>query len=105
MFNLFISEYRRKKKFGIKGDPEDLINLGAVEPNQDHILEVKQVANALELLPRDQKEALILVCVHDFKYQDAANHLSIPIGTVRSRLARARSKLRHVLDDSAAPCY
>lgn len=102
MFNLFVSEYRRKKKFDIKDDPENHINARTIEPAQNHIVEVNQMVNALQLLPDSQKEIITLICVHDLQYQDAAEQLSIPIGTVRSRLARARINLRNIMDNPAA---
>jgi len=48
---------------------------------------------ALQKLPEEQREVLVLVCVEEFSYRDAAEVLSIPIGTVMSRLARARKNL------------
>lgn len=102
MFNLFVSQYRRKKKFETKYDPDDFIRRETIEPVQDKIIEAAQVAEAINLLPKDQKEILILICVRDFKYQDAADFLSIPVGTVRSRLARARKGLKNILDNSGA---
>lgn len=49
----------------------------------------------LQELPKDMREVLLLVAVEDFSYEDAASMLSIPIGTVRSRVARARLALRN----------
>lgn len=98
MFNIFVSEYRRKKKFESKEDPEIHINARSVEPRQNHIVEMIKVSDAIKKLPHSQKEIISLIYMNDLKYQDAAEHLSIPIGTVRSRLARARHNLRNILD-------
>ena len=46
----------------------------------------------------DYREVLLLVCVDDFSYREAAEVLGIPIGTVMSRLARARAKLEEMLE-------
>lgn len=56
-------------------------------------LTLAKVMQTLDDLPRDQREVLVLVCVEDFSYADAADLLGVPIGTVMSRLARARSKI------------
>ncbi len=47
----------------------------------------------MQKLPEEQREVLVLVCVEELSYRDAADILSIPIGTVMSRLARARKHL------------
>jgi RNA polymerase sigma factor (sigma-70 family) len=60
--------------------------------------ELKQVIQqALNQLEADQRAVVVLVDVQDFDYQEAAQILGIPVGTVRSRLARARLRLRSLL--------
>lgn len=54
---------------------------------------LKKVAEAALGLPEEQRAVLILICVEGFAYRDAAEVLGIPIGTVMSRLARARLAL------------
>jgi RNA polymerase sigma-70 factor, ECF subfamily len=56
-------------------------------------LTLSEVQRAITNLPEDQREVLILVCVEDFAYREAAEVLGVPIGTVMSRLARARKRL------------
>ena len=56
-------------------------------------MDLAEVMAALQRLPEEQREVLVLVCVEEFSYRDAADVLSIPIGTVMSRLARARKNL------------
>ena len=53
---------------------------------------------ALDHLPEEQKSLLLLVGVEDFSYDEAARILALPLGTVMSRLSRARSKLRSILE-------
>lgn len=59
----------------------------------DTRLMLKDVASALQRLPVEQREALVLVSVEGFSYRDAAEVLEIPIGTLTSRIARAREAL------------
>ena len=53
-------------------------------------------------LPHEQRQVLLLVTVEDFSYQEVATQLGVPVGTVMSRLHRARSRLRELLDEPAA---
>lgn len=54
-------------------------------------------------LPEDQRAVLLLVTLEDMAYGEVARILGIPIGTVMSRLSRARSRLRELMDGGAAP--
>ncbi len=64
--------------------------------------ELAEVGAAIEALPAPQKAVLLLVCVEDLSYRDAADILGVPIGTVMSRLARAREALAIALDRAPA---
>jgi RNA polymerase sigma factor (sigma-70 family) len=57
-----------------------------------------RVADAIEALPGDEREALLLFAWEDLSYQSMAEALELPIGTVRSRLNRARAHLRELLE-------
>ncbi len=97
MYNLFVTEYRRKVKFGSQYDPELAINSKKVAPEQEDKLEVKQLSKAMENLSETHREILIMVCVKGISYQETSDLLNIPVGTVRSRLSRARMELSKVL--------
>jgi RNA polymerase sigma-70 factor (ECF subfamily) len=56
------------------------------------------VADAIETLPDGEREALLLFAWEDLSYQGVAEALELPIGTVRSRLNRARAHLRELLE-------
>ncbi|MFM9886563.1 MAG: sigma-70 family RNA polymerase sigma factor [Burkholderiales bacterium] len=70
-------------------------------PRQDGALGIRDLEAALVTLPSDQREVLLLVALEDLKYHEAARVLDVPIGTVMSRLARARAKLRFALSEGA----
>ncbi|MFN0299147.1 MAG: sigma-70 family RNA polymerase sigma factor [Burkholderiales bacterium] len=70
-------------------------------PRQDGALGIRDLEAALITLPGDQREVLLLVALEDLKYHEAARVLDVPIGTVMSRLARARAKLRFALSEGA----
>lgn len=60
----------------------------------DAFRHVHEAAGAIQSLPRREREVLALIANRDLSYEEAATALGVPIGTVRSRLARARSRLR-----------
>jgi RNA polymerase sigma-70 factor (ECF subfamily) len=57
-----------------------------------------RVAGAIEALPDDERETLLLFAWEELSYQSVAEALDLPIGTVRSRLNRARARLRELLE-------
>jgi RNA polymerase sigma-70 factor, ECF subfamily len=61
-----------------------------------------EVNDALQRLPLEQRQTVLLVGLEGLSYAEAAAVLGIPIGTVMSRLARGREKLRQLLDHPAA---
>ena len=64
----------------------------------DARLLVPRVADAIEALPTDERETLLLFAWEELSYQSLAETLELPIGTVRSRLNRARAHLRELLE-------
>ena len=71
----------------------------AVRPNQHVHVELHEVLQQLGKLPAEQREVLILAAVEELKYEEIADVLDIPVGTVMSRLSRAREKLRRIVSD------
>lgn len=61
-------------------------------------LELRDMEAALRHLPDEQREVLLLVALEEMSYDEVARALGIPIGTVMSRLSRAREKLRAHMD-------
>jgi RNA polymerase sigma-70 factor (ECF subfamily) len=57
-----------------------------------------RVADAIAALPDDERETLLLFAWEDLSYQSVAEALELPVGTVRSRLNRARAHLRELLE-------
>ncbi len=71
----------------------------SVPPNQGDGLALREVAQSVQRLPDEQKQVLLLVGLEGFSYEEAANIAGVPVGTVMSRLSRARRKLRELLED------
>jgi RNA polymerase sigma-70 factor (ECF subfamily) len=62
-----------------------------------------ELERALAQLPLEQRQVILLVGLEGMSYEDAAGILSVPIGTVRSRLSRGRDGLRKLLDLEKPP--
>ena len=93
--NYWIDHLRRMKTEGIMEDVELQTQLIG-DPGEEPILSrlvLAEVQQAIDSLPQEQKEVLALVCGEDLTYREAAEVLNIPVGTVMSRLARARKRL------------
>lgn len=97
MYNMFVSNYRRKTKYESQYDPEPYINNQSQEASQDIKMEVQDIENAMQELNEEHQEVLMMVCVKNMKYAEVSEALQIPVGTVRSRLSRAREALKTAL--------
>lgn len=102
MFNLFVTQYRRKTRFETQYDPESYIEAEKVEASQEEQLEMKNMMKALEEVSGDHREILVMVCVQGMQYAEVAHILSVPVGTVRSRLSRAREALQNKMNETKA---
>jgi len=110
--NSFINEFRKKSKEPAKIDYQEIesfYNSGEVDKSITTDLRVEtvkemmgdEVSNALNSLDIDFRTVIILCDLDGFKYDEMAKILDIPIGTVRSRLHRARNLLREKLNSYA----
>ena len=99
MHNLHVNALRR----GGRAPDVEPLGTGALEaavaPGQGASLAVRDVGRALELLPAEQRQVLLLIGLEDMSYRDAAQVLGVPIGTVMSRLYSARKRLADALED------
>lgn len=72
----------------------------AEQPTQESPLHSRDIVAAVDRLPDDQKAVLLLISTEDLSYAEAARVLDIPVGTVMSRLSRARERLRRDMADT-----
>jgi RNA polymerase sigma-70 factor (ECF subfamily) len=92
MHNVFVNQVRSKRN-EIEKTMEEL-PVVAVRATQSDSLEIADVERALRALPDEQREVLLLVAIEEMTYDEASRALAIPIGTVMSRLSRARERMR-----------
>ncbi len=103
MHNLFVSQLRRAK-VRPAGEPLDETHGAAmgVRPEQESSLQWRDLLRGLDRLSVEQRTVILLVSVEDLSYAEAAAVLGVPIGTVMSRLARGRERLRQLIDEGEA---
>lgn len=104
MFNIFASAYRRKTTFESQYDPESYIERESVQASQDVKMELQDVHNAMMQMSEDHREILMMVCVKGLQYAEVSEMLQIPVGTVRSRLSRAREALMAEMNTARPDC-
>jgi RNA polymerase sigma-70 factor, ECF subfamily len=66
----------------------------SVAPNQSQRVEALEIVGLMGRLPAEQREVLLLAAVEELRYEEIAALLAVPVGTVMSRLSRARDKLK-----------
>jgi RNA polymerase sigma-70 factor (ECF subfamily) len=109
MRNLFWDRFKgaRREELSLDGDGEvslyDTLRDPSARPEAEVLdrIAADEVVHAVEALPELHREVVLLVDVEGFSYKDAADVLGVPIGTVMSRLHRARRQLQKSLYDYA----
>jgi len=94
--NEFYSQMRKKGREVEDVDGAYSRNLG-VHPEQHGHVDMTDMRTALNQLPADQREALLLVAASGFSYEEAADICQVAMGTIKSRVNRARNRLAEIL--------
>ena len=111
--NAFINQYRKESKRPTKVDFEEIVSYqneedskysGYIDLRQEiyQTMMGDEVTNAVNALPVDFRSVILLCDIEGFTYEEIAKIIDIPIGTVRSRLHRARNMLKEKLKEYAA---
>ncbi|HMK67773.1 MAG TPA: sigma-70 family RNA polymerase sigma factor [Stellaceae bacterium] len=106
-FKAWITTILRNAYFNLLRDRKrmhQLQDLGAcqvpaVSGGQEELAELRDLESAFERLPTSQREALMLVGAGGYSYEEAAEEVSCAVGTMKSRVSRARNQLLQWLDD------
>lgn len=100
--NLFLSGVRRAR-FSGEWDESVAERTLSTAPGQDQHLALDDVRRALMYLAPSRRDALILVGAGGFSYEETAELCGCPVGTVKSRVARARAEMEQLLDGNLPP--
>ena len=98
LHNQHVNEVRRSLRQGSTGPVEDAEPIWRAEPVANTSLQLRDLERAINTLSHEQREVLLLVGLEGMRYEQVAAILDLPVGTVRSRLSRARSTLRLLMD-------
>lgn len=99
--NEFYTVFRKRRREVEDADGAIAASVG-VHPEQESHMDLADMKAALARLPVDQREALLLVSASDMSYEEAAAVCGVAVGTIKSRVNRARAKLCELLDVGAA---
>lgn len=102
--NHWIDQIRKRNAAGPPAPVDEGDNLMGVDGNDvvEHRITLLQVHQAIRSLAPEQRDVLQTVCIDGLSYSEAAEKLEAPIGTVMSRLSRARVALSNMLESGAA---
>lgn len=100
---VFLNQIRSEKAKGVSIDLENVPQSSiSANESQEQIMHYNDVASAFERLPLNDKIILSLIVMEGMKYEEAATLLEVPVGTVRSRLSRARTRLFELVEGADA---
>lgn len=98
MRNVFLNQTKRINRDRRNVPIEDMPELTSHRPGQADRMMCNDIAAAIGALPSDQRDAIVLTALEEFSYDEAADILGIPLGTLRSRLSRGRERLRETYE-------
>lgn len=98
MHNVFVNQIRSAAV--TRTVPVDDALLDSPAAASSDRLELRDLDRALQLLPEEQREVVLLVGLEELTYEEAAVVLEVPVGTIMSRLSRGRERLRRILSGS-----
>jgi RNA polymerase sigma-70 factor (ECF subfamily) len=97
LHNQYVNDVRRSAREGVTVTVESAVML-PVKPNAIPALELRDLESAINKLPHEQRQVILLVGLEGMSYEEVASILQVPVGTVRSRLSRGRDQLRRLMD-------
>ena len=98
--NIHVSNWRSNVKHTSSKNIDDLQDgEGATRPEQEDNFSTSVITEALDKLPVQQREVLVLISLEEVSYKQASEIIGVPIGTIMSRLSRARSLLKDILEE------
>jgi RNA polymerase sigma-70 factor (ECF subfamily) len=100
LHNQHVNDVRRSVREGVCVPVEDATPTLTTPSTQGGTLQLRDLDRALERLPEEQRQVLLLVGLEGMRYEEVAAVLDVPVGTVRSRLSRGRDTLRRLMEAS-----
>src|ERR1700682_2684735 len=98
LHNQHVNDVRRSVREGVNVAVEEMAPMLTVQSNAIAVLQLRDLESAIARLPQEQRQVILLVGLEGMRYEEVADILGVPVGTVRSRLSRGRDQLRRVMD-------
>jgi RNA polymerase sigma-70 factor (ECF subfamily) len=103
LHNVHCDSLRRQQRRGIDVPIEEWERRAKTNANQPRAMEMRDFRRMFARLPKTDRQILFLIGVEGYSYEEASDSLEIAVGTVKSRLFRARERLRHLQDELNEP--
>ncbi len=101
---LFLNDIRKQKSRGVAVELDDAPQSRVAEaPHQEHVAAFHELEESFQKLPENDKAVITMIAINGMKYEEAAEELGVPVGTIRSRLSRARARLKEMTDRDDDP--
>jgi RNA polymerase sigma-70 factor, ECF subfamily len=97
LHNQHVNEVRRSVREGASVEFETAAGSLTVPPNAHDVLALRDLKIAIDKLPPEQRQVILLVGLEGMRYEEVATILNVPVGTIRSRLSRGRDLLRKLM--------
>ncbi len=94
LHNVHVNQVRSKAVRPAEVDVDDVESKLVTPARQEETVALREMMRAVDELPEEQRRVLLLVALEGLKYDEVADMLGVPIGTVMSRLSRAREAIR-----------
>lgn len=98
LHNVYINNLKKHGQLGINLPLEEVTEGLSYADASSELLELADCVKALDLLSLEQREIVLLIALEGMKYSEVAEIVGIPVGTVMSRLSRARQTIRDIVD-------
>src|ERR1700704_6921702 len=102
LHNQYVNEVRSSVREGINVAVEEMAPMFTVQSHAIAALQLRDLKAAIARLPQEQRQVILLVVLEGMAYEQVAAVLQVPVGTVRSRLSRARVQLRLEVEGKTA---
>lgn len=99
--SLFLNKIRQQSRRGVHVEFQEADGHTSFDGDGERALAGRDALQALNALSEEQRSLLLLIAVEDFSYQEAADLFGVPLGTIMSRLSRARAELRKLIETGA----
>src|ERR1700720_1068284 len=97
LHNQYVNQVRRAVREGAAVGLSETEPMLAQAPHQGRSLELRDLERAIAKLPEEQRSVILLVGLEGMRYEEVAEVLDVPVGTVRSRLSRGREAMRRLM--------